>query len=132
MSHLEPGIVDGPFQLLRTARSLFMHSWYDFDFLMVAALVANQAVEAAFRVLYTEPPQARFQALIERAKSEGHLSGEQALLADDFREMRNLLSHPLAQADGDVLATVNMLGCAHQIVASIMTAVERSWLPAPA
>ncbi len=53
----EHRIVDGPFQLLRTARSLFIHSWYDLDFLMVAALVANQAVEAAFRVLYPESPR---------------------------------------------------------------------------
>jgi hypothetical protein len=50
----EPGILDGPFQLLRTARSLFIYSWYDCDFLMVAVMVASHAVEAALLVLYPE------------------------------------------------------------------------------
>lgn len=128
----EPGIADGPLQLLRTARSLFIQSRYDFDFLMVAILVANQAVEAAFRVLYPEPEDARFQILIDSATADGHIGADLAEVAHDIRKMRNLLSHPLGQADADVLATVNLLGFAHEIVAGVMLAAERSCLVAPA
>ena len=122
----EPGFLDGPFQLLRTARSLFIYSWYDCDFLTVAVLVANQAVEAAFRVLYPELTKpSSFETLIKRARADGHLSDEQLEWAHDLRDMRNLLSHPLAHANLDVLPTVNLVGFAHEIVATIMEAVAR-------
>jgi hypothetical protein len=121
----EPGILDGPFQLLHTARSLFIHSWYDCDFLTVAVMVASQSVEAALRVLYPElGKKSSFQALIKRATVDGHLSDEQVEPAHDLREMRNLLAHPLAHANIDILPTVNLMGFAHEIVASIMTAVQ--------
>src|SRR5579859_4390057 len=129
----EPSIIDGPFQLLTTARKLFIYSWHDCDLMMVAVLVANQAVEAAFRTLYPEPGKpSSFQALIDRASAQSLISAGQQEVAHDIRELRNLLSHPLGQASGDVLATVNLLGFAHEIVAAIMKAAERSWLPATA
>ena len=36
--------------LLRTARSLFAHSWFDYEFMAVACLVGFQAVEAGSRL----------------------------------------------------------------------------------
>lgn len=120
----EPGVLDGPFQLLSTARSLFIYSWYNCDFLTVAVNVAGQAVEAALHVLYPMPAKSRFEVLINRAKADGHLSNEQTETAHDIREMRNLLSHPLAHAPIDVVPTVNVVGHAHEIVASIMTVVN--------
>ena len=43
---------DGPAALLRMSRSLFAHSWFDYEFMVVACLLGFQAMEAAFRVLY--------------------------------------------------------------------------------
>lgn len=121
-----PVLLDGPFQLLRTARSLFIFSWYDCDLLTVAVLVANQAIEAAFRVLYPELTKpSSLQALIKRAIGDGLLSYEHAEWAHDLREMRNLLSHPLAHASLDLPPTVNLLGSAHEIVPTIMKVVAR-------
>jgi hypothetical protein len=57
--------------------------------------------------------------------TDGHLSDEQAEWAHDLREMRNLLSHPLAHANLELLPTVNLLGSAREIVATIMKAVAR-------
>ena len=88
-------------------------------------MVASQSVEAALRVLYPElGKKSSFQALIKRATVDGHLSDDQVEPAHDLREMRNLLAHPLAHADIDVLPTVNLMGFAHEIVANIMTAVQ--------
>lgn len=126
---------DGPFRLLSVARKLFVHAQYEADFLPVAVLVAYQAVEAAFRVLYPVPAKAKFASLIQRAVADGHLSGDRAAQVDDLREMRNLLSHPLAlPLTPAESAWPNMLGFAHQVVADIMTAAapERPWDRPPA
>jgi hypothetical protein len=117
----------GPLRLLRTARSLFFHSWYDLDFLPVAVLVAYQAVEAAFRLLYPEPAKADFYALIKRAKADGRLSGLHAFLVDDLRDMRNLLSHPWDMTHPGLDVTANMLTYAHRVVAAIMQAAGHDW-----
>jgi hypothetical protein len=58
---------DGPIHLLRTARSLFVHSWFDYEFMFIACLVGFQAMEAAFRVLYTEDERTPFRKLVRRA-----------------------------------------------------------------
>jgi hypothetical protein len=53
---------DGPGALLRMARSLFAHAWFDYEFMVVACLIGFQAMEAAFRMLY---PKQRTGALGE-------------------------------------------------------------------
>jgi hypothetical protein len=123
----ERAIIDGPLRLLCTARSLFAHSLYDVDFLPVAVLVAYQAVEAAFRVLYPNPENAKFYTLIDRAQADGHFSGDHVEWINDLRQMRNELSHPFHQVDGTFNDTVNMLTFAHQVVAVIMQANKPDW-----
>src|SRR5690242_1889971 len=44
----------GPVALLRLARSVFTLSWFDYECMVLACLVAFQAMEAAFHVLYTD------------------------------------------------------------------------------
>jgi hypothetical protein len=75
-------------------------------------------------VLYPTPAQSSFEALINRAKADVQLSVEQVEAAHDIRRMRILLSHPLALASIDPLPTVNLIGLAHENVASVMAAVN--------
>src|SRR5207245_2538329 len=69
----DPVAGDGPGSLLRMSRSLFAHSWFDYEFMVVACLVGFQAMEAAFRALYPDADKAPFRRLVRRAHSEGIL-----------------------------------------------------------
>ena len=82
----------GLFACYEQPRSLFTHSLYDVDFLAVAVLMAYQAVEAAFRVLYPDPEKATFSKLIDRAQADGHFSGDRAEWMKSLRDMRNELT----------------------------------------
>ncbi|CAB5020375.1 MAG: hypothetical protein F2692_00075 [Actinobacteria bacterium] len=84
----------GTASLLRTARSLFVHAWFDYEFLAIACLTALQAVEAAVRDLYPEASKVPFARLVQRARTQGVLSEAMADLADTAVELRNLVAHP--------------------------------------
>jgi hypothetical protein len=125
---LLPGSVggDGPAALLRMARSLFAHSWFDYEFMVVACLVGFQAMEAAFRLLYPEAERTPFRALVRRAHREGILPSNIAELAESGAELRNLFSHPATQAAFSVGMAAPMLENTHRMVALVMTAAVTS------
>lgn len=112
---------DGPERLLRTARSLFVHSWFDYEFMVVACLVGFQAMEAAFRVLYSEAERTPFRKLVRRAHQEGILPANIADLAESGAELRNLFSHPATQATLTLGMAGSMLENTHRLVALVMT-----------
>ena len=87
---------EGPGALLRVARSLYVHSPLDPDFLMAATLMALQAVEAAFRLLLPEyDHRPTFYDLIERAREAGILTPQIAESMHLTRELRNGYGHPM-------------------------------------
>jgi hypothetical protein len=109
----------GPWGLLKTARNLYLHSWFVADFGQVAVLVAYQAV----RYLYSHREKDKFEALIKRAAADGHLTGDHVAWVNDLREMRNLLSHPIAQTSVEGIGRPDtMLIHAHEIVVRMMRA----------
>jgi hypothetical protein len=116
---------DGPLELLRMARSLFAHSWFDYEFMVVSCLIGFQAMEAAFRVLYPESERIPFRRLIRRAHKEGILPANIADLADSGAELRNLFSHPATQAALTVGMAGPMLENTHRLVALVLTAASR-------
>lgn len=117
----QPGC-DGPKSLLRTARSLFAHAWFDYEFLAVACLVGFQATEAAFRELYPDLSAKPFRVLVNRACAEAVLPEAIAKVADAGVELRNLLSHPLTQAGFTFGMATNMLENQHRLVALVIAA----------
>jgi hypothetical protein len=120
--------IGGPFRLLRTARSLYLHSWYVADFGAVAVLVANQAVEAAFHILYPHRESDSFEALIRQAAADGHLQGDHVAWVHDLRAMRNVLSHPVDQVSAlGVGRPASFLWYAHQIVIQVINAAGPHW-----
>jgi len=116
---------DGPAALLRTARSLFAHSWFDYDFMVVACLVGFQAMEAAFRALYPDAERVPFRKLVERAHQKGILPSNIAELADASVELRNLYSHPATQDTFTIGMAVPMLENTHRMVALVMSAASQ-------
>ncbi len=121
----------GPAGLLLTSRSLFAHAWFDYEFMVVACLVAFQAMEAAFRDLYPTSPQGRpLVKLVRRARDEAILPNNIAELGLTGVELRNMLAHPATQAAFTVGMAGGMLETTHRIVALVeMTAIRRSSAP---
>jgi hypothetical protein len=76
-----PSGSDGPTRLLKMAKSLFVHSWFDYEFMAVACLVALQAVEASLRSLYPGPEGRPFMKLVNQAERENVLPSNIAELA---------------------------------------------------
>jgi hypothetical protein len=111
----------GALALLRTARSLFAHAWFDYEFMAVACLVGFQALEAAFRELYAGDGSP-LAALVRRARDEGVLPPSIADLADTGRELRNFLSHPATHTAFTVGMAGGMLENTHRLVGLVIAA----------
>ena len=112
----------GPAALLRTARSLFAHSWFDYEFMAVACLVGFQAMEAAFRVAYPDASRKPLRELIRRANREGILPSDVAELAETGAELRNSFSHPAQQTALTVGMAGPILENTHRLVALVLAA----------
>jgi hypothetical protein len=108
--------------LLRVARSLFAHSWFDYEFMAVACLAGFQAVEAAFRNLYPDAERVSYRRLVERAESEGVLSKAIAEVANAGVDLRNFLSHPLAQSGFSLGMAGGMLETQHRLAGLVTLA----------
>lgn len=115
-------IDDGPARLLRTARSQFTYSWFNYEFMVTACLTGFQALEASFRVLYPDLERVPFRALIDRARQEGILPGNIAELADSAAELHDSFSHPRTQTALTLGSSVPMLENTHRLVALVMNA----------
>src|SRR6266851_7647597 len=97
-----PDVPAGIGELLTTSRRLFVHSWFVYEFMVVACLVTVQAVEATCREVVYPQAKARdsFQSLFGRAPQEGRIPPElapQISKEPDARyalpELRNRLAH---------------------------------------
>lgn len=113
---------DGPAALLRTARSLYVHSPLDSDFLMAATLMALQAVEAAFRLLPREyDARTSFYDLIERAGEAGILTAEIATSMHATRDLRNGYAHPLGTVELEPEFVAFVIETSHCEVVGVMS-----------
>jgi hypothetical protein len=119
----QPPELDGPTHLLRMARSLFAHSWFDYEFMTVACLLGLQAVEAAFRALYPEPEGGPLLRLVNQAEREDVLPRNIAELARTGCELRNLYAHPRTQSALTVAVAVSIMENTHRLVALVLARV---------
>jgi len=118
-----PDHYDGSAALLRTARSLFVHSWFDYEFMAVGCLIALQAVEAAIRLLYPEAEKVPARALARRAAEDKHLPQNIADLAITGFELRNQFSHPATQGVFTPGMAASVLENSHHLVALVLASV---------
>jgi hypothetical protein len=124
---LVPGGLEGwgSLTLLRKARSLFVHSWFDYEFMVLACLVGLQAVEAAFREIYPDASKVPLRALVRRAQERGVLPTNIADLAATGAELRNHLSHPLDQGAFTVGMAAPVLENTHRLVVLLIAAARK-------
>lgn len=114
---------EGALALLRTARSLFVHAWFDYEFMVVACLVGFQALEAAFRRLYPEAKKGTpWGVLVKRAREEKVLPPNIADVAETGVKLRNLMSHPASARVFTVGMAAPMLENTHRQVALLLSA----------
>ncbi len=115
---------DGPTHLLRMARSLFTHSWFDYEFMTVACLLSLQAMEASFRALYPDPDGRPLMKLVNQAERDSVLPQHVAELARAGVKLRNLYAHPRTQSALTVGMAAPMLENTHRLVALVLSAVK--------
>lgn len=117
--------VEGPIALLRTARSLFIHSWFDYEFMVLGCLVGIQAVEAAFFDKYRDISDGKsFAYLIRHASEVGDLDSQEAMTIDAGRRLRNSLSHPKMPSTFSIGMAAPVLEVSHRLVVKIVTAAQ--------
>ena len=109
-------------KLLSMSRRLFVHSWYDYEFLAVAMTICFQALEAAFRRLYLDASdRVPFKALVNRLEDEVGMPSEIVAAGYSAVEIRNLLSHPLGIARTSFADAAVTLEGTHRYVAYLIT-----------
>lgn len=111
--------------MLRVSRELFVHGYFVYDFLMVAAVQSLFAVEAALRDVLEEPPRRRgptFHPLVERAAALGYLTTEAAEVAKAGAELRNRWVHVEGLNVISPGMAAEILGTSHQLVAEMYDA----------
>jgi len=113
---------DGPTRLLKMARSLFVHSWFDYEFMVVACLVALQAVEASLRIKYPTPARRPFGKLVNQAERDNVLPSTIADLARAGADLRNLYSHPATQDAVSLGMCSSLLENTHRLVSLVLAA----------
>jgi hypothetical protein len=110
---------EGVGELLRTARNLFIHSWWVYEFAAVAVAWSLLGVERALRTALDAGDRVTFAELIKRAHQQGLLSASQADRLDAGRELRNRFAHPQGQSVFTYGMSAPMLEVAHAVVADL-------------
>ena len=75
---VDPVVPLGIAELLATSRELLSHSWFRYEFMAIACLVAFEAVEATLRqtVYPFAKPDTPFEALVDQAVKERYLAAD--------------------------------------------------------
>lgn len=123
-SALVPESLSGkdPVSLLRMSRSLFIHSWFDYDFMVIACLVSLQALEAGFRERYDKIPKKKpLEYFIKHAAKMGDLDLQDVETLDAGREIRNGLAHPKMQSSITLGMATPVIAISHRLVVRLVT-----------
>jgi len=122
--------------LLATSRSLFAHSCFDYEFMVIACLVSLQAVEAALRqVVFPEATKRiSLRTLVDRAARDGRLGSEDAERIRAAVKLRNSLAHPGGQVTYSVGMDAPAIERSHLGVDALCRQRPRDgeWRPRPA
>ena len=110
---------DGACDILRVARSLFVHAWLDVDFFMVCANVSLQAIETVVRQMYPLDTKVPLAALVKRVEEANLLPPEILEVMRNGVEIRNQLSHSLGVATFNPSIASSVLIVAHRFVVSL-------------
>lgn len=113
-------VAGGPAELLATARTLLVQSWFEYDLLAQACLVSLQAVEAGIRRHYPGKEKVSLKKLVDRAEEDSLLTSQGAeILRDAGVRLRNDLSHPSDQKRFTLAMALPMLKTSHLLVSEL-------------
>ncbi|WP_244930359.1 hypothetical protein [Nocardioides sp. W7] len=120
---ITPGTPPGVAGLLQTSRSLFVQSYFVYEFLTLAVLVSLQAVETALNVRL-DAPRLSFEKLIVRAGREGLLNEEAKDGLHAGRGLRNHFSHPSEQTAWSYGMTAPIVRRSHELVSELFPTTD--------
>lgn len=111
----------GGTELLQSARSHVLQSWWDYQLMVTGCLIGFQAVEATFRqVLYPDTPDTTsFRRLVDRTERDGWFNQETADILRAGVELRNHLAHPQGTSAFTLAMTDSVLRVCHLVVRDI-------------
>lgn len=110
----------GVADVLQVVRSLFVHSYFVYEFSLVATTWALLALEISLRDCLGAGDRRRFEQMIKDAVKCGLLHPDEALAIDAARNLRNGIIH------GEMLvstltpgSTAEMLGATHEAISDL-------------
>jgi hypothetical protein len=117
---VDPGVPDEVKAILSVARELFVHSYFVYEFGVVAVAWSLFAVEAAARdCLGKSTGRKGLTALIEGCDRRGWLTVEEVEILQAGAKIRNSLAHPRLQTAFTVGMAAPMMSSAHQAVSDL-------------
>lgn len=105
--------------LLSTSRDLFVHAWFHYEFLVVAAAWSLLAVEAAMRHEYPTREAEPLKRVLAQAHQDGLLTDEQHDRLRAGAKLRNRLLHATEQSVWTFGMAAGVLASSHAVVADL-------------
>lgn len=114
--------------MLRVTRELFVHSYFVYEFGVVAVTWSLLALEAALRDCLSTAADDRdgLTKLIGKAEGRGWLTADEAERLHAGAQLRNRLAHARGQLNFTVGMTAPMLEAAHDAIADLYTRSPQS------
>jgi hypothetical protein len=98
--YLKPAVHEDIRAIFRVVQQLLIHSYFEYEFVDVAALKAEIALETALKLRYFElqgtlwPKADTYRQLLEWFRTHGYFETSDSQFLDYVREVRNLDAHP--------------------------------------
>lgn len=106
-------------RMLEVSRSLFVHSYFVYEFLVVAVVWSLLAVEAALRDRFGGPRSRALKSLIDDAHACGVFSADEADRLHAARELRDRYVHAETQGLFTVGLAGGMLEASHRAISDL-------------
>jgi hypothetical protein len=112
--YLKPEVHKDIHAIFRVIQNLLVHSYFDYEFMDVAALKAKLSLETALKLRYFEltgevwPEKKRYIDLIKWFRQRGHFEGTEEGFFNHLRQIRNLDAHPQMHTFAGALSLQNV------------------------
>lgn len=118
---VDPVVPSGVAELLATSRELLSHSWFRYEFMAIACLVAFEAVEATLRqtVYPFAKPDTPLAALVDQAVKERHLEADVAERVKAGPRLRAGLAERGGQAEYTFAIAEPIVEFCHRVVSRL-------------
>ncbi|HYO61744.1 MAG TPA: hypothetical protein VEU29_07585 [Actinomycetota bacterium] len=116
---VDPRVPAGKAKLLAVARSLFCHSYFTYEYLLVSTVWGLFSLEAGLRDVLGASEKRNLVELVDEAHRRGLVSDGQREMLHFARQFRNKLAHPKEQQAFTVGVSAPILEMIHDVVGQI-------------